>query len=228
MASPNVIVFDSVCKSYGEADALIHVLTNVNLEIVRGEFLAVVGDSGSGKSTFLNVLAGMDRFTSGRLFVNGLDLAQLSEAELTKMRRDHIAFIFQFYNLIPTLTAIENVIVASELSKDPLDPSDIMSEVGLSAVQHHFPSELSGGQQQRVAIARALVMNAPILLCDEPTGALGTQASDDIMALIHRIHQQHNKTVIFVTHNQQVAQYSDRLMRIVDGEIELIDRSCLL
>jgi len=218
-----LIVLNSVTKSYGKSDALIYALKDVTLSINPGEFVGVIGESGSGKSTLLNIIAGMDRLTSGKVLVNDVDLSTVTDKRLTSMRRDHIAFIFQFYNLIPTLTALENVVVAKDIARNPLDPVAVLEQVGLTAVQHHFPGEMSGGQQQRVAIARALVMNAPILLCDEPTGALDSKASLDIMRLIDQIHQQHGKTVIFVTHDDHVSKYADRLVRIVDGEVALFD-----
>jgi len=219
-----ILQLESVSRVYGSGDAKICALNNASVNIVSGEFLAVVGDSGSGKSTFLNILGGMDRPSSGKVIFNGMDLAVQKDKTLTQYRRNTVAFIFQFYNLIPTLTALENVTVAKDISSCPLDPESVLEDVGMIKLQNHFPSQLSGGQQQRVAIARALVANTPILLCDEPTGALDSRSSIEVMSLIRRIQTESNKTIIFVTHNTAVAQYCSRLMRIIDGGVELVDK----
>jgi putative ABC transport system ATP-binding protein len=215
-----ILSLDAVMKTYGAQDAAFTALYETDLTIARGDFLAIVGESGSGKSTLLNLLGGLDRPTSGKILHEGNNLAIAKDRYLTLYRRRTTAFIFQFYNLIPTLTALENVTVAHDIATDPLDPHEVIEQVGLTPFKHHFPAQLSGGQQQRVAIARALVANTPVLLCDEPTGALDSRSSGQIMQLISSIHQDQGKTIIFVTHNKQVAHYCTRLIEIVDGRLK--------
>ena len=219
----SIIELQKVSKTYGSGDAKMFALREVNLSISRGEFVGVVGDSGSGKSTFLNMLGALDRPSCGEVFFNGKSLVGLKDRVLTKLRRHYISVIFQFYNLIPTLTALENIMVSQEIAVNPLGPKKIIAELGLSDVQNHFPAQLSGGQQQRVAIARALTMNTPVLLCDEPTGALDSRSSEDVMMLIKAIGKKSNKTVIFVTHNPMIRRYCDRLLHISDGYVSEAD-----
>ena len=223
--SSPIIELASVYKTYGKKDAKIEALSDVSLCIQRGEFVGVVGDSGSGKSTFLNMIGALDRPSQGDILFNGRSLIGLKERVLTRLRRQHISVIFQFYNLIPTLTALENVMVSKEISDKPLDPKKILARLGLAQVQDHFPEELSGGQQQRVAIARALTMNTPVLLCDEPTGALDSESSESVMKLIKLISEKNKKTVVFVTHNPVIKRYCDRLLRISDGKLNEVDLS---
>jgi putative ABC transport system ATP-binding protein len=191
----------------------------VTLKIGRGEFLVVLGPSGSGKTTLLNLLGGMDSATSGKIAVEGSDITKLSEKGLNEYRRYNIGFIFQFFNLIPTLTAAENIELAAELVRNPRKTEDVLGEVGLKERAGHFPSELSGGEQQRVAIARALVKDPPILLCDEPTGDLDFETGKHILSVMREINRANKKTVIIVTHNTAIGEIADRVLRLRSGEV---------
>jgi len=200
----------------------LYALNNVNLDIYQNEFLIVLGPSGSGKSTLLNVIGGMDRPTDGKIIVDQQDLTAASDRKLTIYRRHKIGFIFQFFNLLPTLTALENVEVAVEIAKNPLNPLEILDMVELTKFMHHFPSQLSGGQQQRVAIARALVSNPQILLCDEPTGALDSKSSKTVLNILINACKQLHKNIVMITHNQNLAKLGDRTVELKDGKIENI------
>jgi putative ABC transport system ATP-binding protein len=197
----------------------VNALKDVSLEVAKGEFLVILGPSGSGKTTLLNLVGGIDSASSGNIQVDGIELSSLNDNDLTAYRRNHIGFVFQFFNLIPTLTARENIEFAAELAEQPRDAMAVLDEVGLAGRGDHFPSELSGGEQQRVAIARALVKDPPILLADEPTGELDYETGKHILSALRRINKDTNKTVLLVTHNTAVGDIADRVVRLRDGHI---------
>lgn len=205
----------------GEVD--VPALRDANLEIREGEFLVIVGPSGSGKSTLLNLIGGMDRPTSGTVRYRDHDLTKASDHELTLFRRTEIGFVFQFYNLIPTLTAYENVQVAIELLSKAMSPKEALNMVGLAERSDHFPSQLSGGQQQRVSIARALAKQPGLLLCDEPTGALDMETSKQVLEILVNLNRELGKTVVLITHNNAIAQIADRVAHICDGAIRSVE-----
>jgi len=209
----------------GEVD--VYALRDASLDVEVGEFLVIVGPSGSGKSSLLNLIGGMDRPTSGEVRFDGRDLGRCSDRELTEYRRAEVGFVFQFYNLVPMLTALENVQVATEISDQPMDPLQALESVELSDRADHFPGQLSGGQQQRVALARALAGNPRLLLCDEPTGALDLATSRQMLGLLRRLNQELDKTVVLITHNSAIAHIADRVAYIRDGalhDIQVNDR----
>ncbi len=222
----NVVVsVQSVSKIYRMGEVDVPALRDSSIDIYTGEFLIIVGPSGSGKSTLLNLIGGMDRPTSGRIIFDGKDMSRASDSDLTLFRRLQVGFIFQFYNLVPTLTALENVQVAVELVPDPMDPMEALSMVQLEDRADHFPSQLSGGQQQRVSIARALAGNPSLLLCDEPTGALDIETSRQVLGLLVNLSRNLGKTVVLITHNGAIAKAGDRVARIRDGTIASIERN---
>jgi putative ABC transport system ATP-binding protein len=196
------------------------VLRGVDLEIPRRRLTVILGPSGSGKTTLLNLIGGIDRPSSGAVLFDGLDLAGLSARALTRYRRDSVGFVFQFYNLVPTLTAIENVMVSAELPDEPVDPRQALEVVELGHRVDHFPAQLSGGEQQRVAVARALAKNPRLLLCDEPTGAVDLRTGRRVLGLLRKVADDLGKTVIVVTHNMAIAEMADRLVRVGSGVIE--------
>jgi putative ABC transport system ATP-binding protein len=213
---------EEVCKDYEVGEVKVQALKHVSFEILRGEFIVILGPSGSGKSTLLNIMGGIETVTSGTVYYDGTPLSWGDLKSLTAYRRAHAGFIFQFYNLMPGLTALENVQLAAELSKDPLDPETLLEQVGLLDRAGHFPSRLSGGQQQRVAIARALCKNPDILLCDEPTGALDSGTGSQILKLLSDFNRQYEKTVLLITHNESIAGIADRVFYFKDGCLERI------
>lgn len=208
-----------VSKVYGKGDARVYALRDADLEVRQGEFLMIVGPSGSGKSTLLNLLGGMDRPSSGQILFQGKDLAQASDRQLTLFRRHQVGFVFQFFNLVPSLTALENVLVAVRIARHPLEAAEALRIVGLNDRANFFPSQLSGGQQQRVAIARALATNPPMLLCDEPTGNLDSETGRQVLELLLEVNRDLRKTVIVITHSASVAQIGHRIASIRDGRI---------
>lgn len=208
-----------VSKSYQMGSTTVHALSDVDLEIQPAEFVVILGPSGCGKSTLLNLVGGLDRPSNGRLMILGNDLTQASETALTRYRRESVGVVFQFFNLIPTLTAKENVQLAAELVRHPRSVTQVLEETGLGERADHFPSELSGGEQQRVAIARGLVKNPPILLCDEPTGELDFETGRKILVLLHRINHEQKQTVLVVTHNTAIASMADRVIRMQSGRV---------
>lgn len=212
----------SVSKIYRMGEVDVPALRDATIDIYDGEFLIVVGASGSGKSTLLNIIGGMDRPTSGTVSFLGRDLSQASDAQLTQYRRDEVGFVFQFYNLVPTLTALENVQVAVELASDPMEPVEALDKVGMGDRADHFPSQLSGGQQQRVSIARALAGNTRLLLCDEPTGALDMETSKQVLQLLVELNHNLGKTVVLITHNGIIARIGQRQALIRDGTIDSV------
>ena len=209
----------NVGKIYHMGDVDVPVLFGVDLDLDTGELVVVVGPSGSGKSTLLNIIGGIDSPTSGEVFFNGQNLTEASESELTTYRRINIGFVFQFYNLVPTLTALENVLVSTEISREPLDPLDALKLVGLEHRLDHFPSQLSGGEQQRVAIARAVAKNPKLLLCDEPTGALDLETGRKILRVINDLNEKLDMTVMIITHNSAISGLGHRTLRIGSGTI---------
>jgi putative ABC transport system ATP-binding protein len=200
-------------------EVAVHVLKNVTLDIRRGEFLAMVGPSGSGKTTILNIIGGMDQPTAGSVIYDGRDLTKASGRELTRYRREEIGFVFQFYNLVPNLTARENILVSTEIAEAPRDVDEVLRLVGLEERAGHFPAQLSGGEQQRVAIARALAKNPQLLLCDEPTGALDFETGKRVLRLLVDLNRQLGKTVVVITHNAALAEVADRVVHLRSGEI---------
>lgn len=216
-----IVKANNLCKDYQLGEVVVHALKNVNFEIYQGEFVVILGPSGSGKSTLLNMVGGIESSSSGEIFYQDLKLHNANAKELTVYRRDHVGFVFQFYNLMQGLTALENVQLAAELSKHPLDAKMLLGQVGLLDRGDHYPSKLSGGQQQRVSIARALCKNPDILLCDEPTGALDSDTGVQILSLISDFHKQFGKTILLITHNEKIAEIADRIFYFKDG---LLDR----
>lgn len=216
---PPLVRLEHVSKIYRMGQVEVPALQDVDLEVRRGEFVVILGPSGSGKTTILNMVGGIDVPTSGRVLVSDVDIASYTDAQLTAYRRDHVGFIFQFFNLIPTLTARENVELAAQLVRHPRDVDEVLDAVGLRDRAAHFPSELSGGEQQRVAVARALVKNPPILLCDEPTGELDFETGRRIVQLLRQINQREDRTVLLVTHNSAIAAMADQVVRLRSGLI---------
>ena len=214
-----VFKLENISKEYRTGDVTVTALRSVSLEIPKGNLVIVLGPSGSGKSTLLNILGGMDTPTGGNMYFNGTDISAYSEHQLTLYRRYSIGFVFQFYNLMPSLTARENLELAAEITKNPGDINKVLEQVGLGDRSEHFPSQMSGGEQQRVSIARAVAKNPDVLLCDEPTGALDYITGKKILMLLRDINRQTGKTVIIITHNQPVARMADTLIRLRSGEI---------
>lgn len=217
--SEHYIEFENVVKSYGSGNAEVKALNDVSFNIDKGEFCVLLGSSGAGKTTLLNMLGGMDTITSGNIHFNGRDISKLSKRELIEYRRHDVGFVFQFYNLIPNLTALENVEIAAQLCKEPIPASEALKMVGLSERENNFPAQLSGGEQQRVAIARALAKNPRLLLCDEPTGALDYVTGKSVLKLLYDLSKERGTTVIVITHNQAIAPMADRVIRIKSGKI---------
>ena len=212
----------ALTKTYHLGEVEVHALRGVDLDIYEGEFIVLLGPSGSGKSTLLNILGGLDTATSGQVLWRDHDLVRASEAELTEYRREHVGFVFQFYNLIPSLTVRENVALVTDLVEEPMQPDEALRLVGLGHRLDHFPAQLSGGEQQRVAIARAIAKRPDELLCDEPTGALDYQTGILVLEAIVRINQELGTTAIVITHNAAIAAIADRVLHLADGRIALI------
>jgi putative ABC transport system ATP-binding protein len=208
-----------VSKRYGEGASAVHALKDVDLEISEGEMLILLGPSGSGKSTLLNILGGLDRPTSGEVLFCGQALTAMQDDALTRYRRDHVGFVFQFYNLIPSLTARENVELVNEIASDPMPAAEALGLVGLSDRLDHFPAQLSGGEQQRVAVARAIAKRPAILLCDEPTGALDVRTGVRVLDALMEVNGRFGSTTLVVTHNADVARLGHRIIRFVDGAV---------
>jgi putative ABC transport system ATP-binding protein len=206
-------------KVYIVGEVTVPALREVNLELFEGEFVVILGPSGSGKSTLLNIIGGIDVPTSGRVLFRGEDIGAFGERRLTLYRRNHVGFVFQFYNLIPSLTAQENVEMATQISEDPMDAAESLSLVGLEERRMHFPSQLSGGEQQRVAIARALAKRPDILLCDEPTGALDYSTGKVVLDVLRNVNEKTGTTVVNITHNAAIGQMATRLVRVMDGKV---------
>lgn len=213
------ITFKDVTKTYGTGEAEIKALNKVSFSIEEGEFVCLLGSSGAGKTTLLNMLGGMDTISSGQIIFDGKDISKMSKKDLSDYRRQMVGFVFQFYNLIPNLTALENIEIASFLVKNPIDANEALTMVGLKDRKNNFPAELSGGEQQRVAIARALAKNPPLLLCDEPTGALDYVTGKSVLKLLYDLSRKNHTTVIIITHNQAIAPMADRILKIKSGKI---------
>jgi putative ABC transport system ATP-binding protein len=209
----------AITKIYRMGDVEVHALRGVNMDLYPGEFVVLLGPSGSGKSTLLNILGGLDTPTSGEVLYRDHDLTATSEAELTRYRREHVGFVFQFYNLIPSLTALENTELVTEIAKDPLDPEECLRLVGLGDRLNHFPAQMSGGEQQRVAIARAVAKRPEVLLCDEPTGALDYPTGKLVLEVLERVNRQLRAITVVITHNAAIASMADRVIRISSGAI---------
>lgn len=213
------VEFKNVSKTYHVGEVDIHALENANFKVENGEFVIIVGPSGAGKTTLLNILGGMDNLSSGTVKLDNIDISSYKPKELTRYRRHDIGFVFQFYNLIQNLTVIENVSLATQICKNPLDPTTVLNEVGLSGRLYNFPSQLSGGEQQRVAIARALAKNPKLLLCDEPTGALDYVTGKNVLQLLHDTCKKTGMTVIIITHNTALTPMADRVIHVKNGTV---------
>lgn len=219
------VEFIGVKKTYQMGEVEIEALREVNFEIEKGEFCVIVGASGAGKTTILNILGGMDTLTAGRVMLDGKEISSYNQKQLTMYRRYDIGFVFQFYNLIQNLTALENVELASQISRDPLDAADTLRKVGLGERMGNFPAQLSGGEQQRVAIARALAKNPKLLLCDEPTGALDYNTGKAVLKLLQDTCRETGTTVVVITHNQALTAMADRVIRVKNGTILSMERN---
>lgn len=219
-----------ITRVYRMGEVSVHALRGVTMELFRGEFVVLLGPSGSGKSTLLNILGGLDVPTTGSVHFLDHNLTESTDRELTQFRRDHVGFVFQFYNLIPSLTARENVALVTEIASNPMDPAEALALVGLSARVDHFPAQLSGGEQQRVAIARAVAKRPDVLLCDEPTGALDAKTGVVVLEVIERINRELGTTTAVITHNAMIAEMADRVISLSDGRVSEIrrnERKCL-
>lgn len=214
---------EDITKIYKMGEVEIHAADGISFEIKKGEFVVIVGPSGAGKTTVLNILGGMDTASGGRIIVDGEDITAYNERQLNRYRRDDIGFVFQFYNLVPNLTAKENVELALQICKDPLDAEQVLADVGLQDRMDNFPAQLSGGEQQRVSIARALAKNPKLLLCDEPTGALDYNTGKSILKLLQDMCRHKGMTVIVITHNSALAPMADRLIRIKNGKVSSME-----
>lgn len=218
-----LLKLENVWKDYVSTAGTYHALKDVSFTLDDGEFVVILGPSGAGKTTLLNLLGGMDSVTSGNVTLDGKTVSGLSKKQLCRYRRTEIGFVFQFYNLMPNLTALENVELATEICPDSLNPEEVLKEVGLGERLHNFPAQLSGGEQQRVSIARAVAKNPKLLLCDEPTGALDYNTGKNILRLLHDVCKKNGKLVIVVTHNQALKDMADKVVFIKNGEIERIE-----
>ncbi len=217
------IKFEDVKKVYKMGEVSIEALSGVNFSVKKGEFVIIAGASGAGKSTILNILGGMDSLTSGKIFVDGAEISRYSQKELISYRRYDVGFVFQFYNLVQNLTALENVELATQICKNPLDVNKVIEQVGLGQRKDNFPSQLSGGEQQRVAIARALAKNPKLLLCDEPTGALDYNTGKAILKLLQDTCRANNMTVIVITHNLALTPMGDKVIHVKNGKVDSIE-----
>jgi putative ABC transport system ATP-binding protein len=215
----------ALTKTYVSGEVQVRALNNVDLEIAEKEVVVLLGPSGSGKTTLLNIMGGLDHPTSGKLFFKDLELTDLSDRELTDYRRRHVGFVFQFYNLVPSLTAYENVALVTEISERPMRPDEALELVGLEGRMHHFPAQLSGGEQQRVAIARAIAKRPAVLLCDEPTGALDSKTGIKVIEALLGVNRQLGTTTLIITHNASIQQVADRVLFFADGRILRIQRN---
>ncbi|MCA9101932.1 MAG: ABC transporter ATP-binding protein [Planctomycetales bacterium] len=217
-ARPLVKMVD-VTKTFQMGEVEVRALAGVSLDIFAGEMVVMVGPSGSGKTTILNIVGGLDSASSGDVYYRDIDLAGMSDRELTRYRRNEVGFVFQFYNLVPNLTALENVLVATELVREPMDAHEVLDLVGLADRADHFPAQLSGGEQQRVAIARAIAKNPELVLCDEPTGALDYRTGKSVLGLLVRLKRELGKTIVVITHNAEIGHIADRVVRLSSGAI---------
>jgi len=226
-ADPPILRTQSLSRTYGDGPAAVHALRAIDLEVGEGELIVLLGPSGSGKSTLLNILGGLDRATSGEVWFRGTNLAGLNDRALTDFRRRSVGFIFQFYNLIPSLTARENVDLVREIADSPLAAEEALGLVGLGERMDHFPAQLSGGEQQRVAVARALAKRPALLLCDEPTGALDLETGIRVLEALVEINSRYGSTTLIVTHNADVARLGSRVIHFLDGRIRKIETNAV-
>jgi len=215
----NTFSIKGVTKVYGEGRSAVHALRGVDLDIPEGEIVVLLGPSGSGKSTLLNIIGGLDRATEGNVFFQDQNLSEMTDRQLTFYRRDHVGFVFQFYNLMPSLTAHENVELVTEIARDPMDPNEALAMVGLRERVNHFPAQLSGGEQQRVAIARAVAKQPRVLFCDEPTGALDSTTGRAVLNVLKDVNEKLGATVLIVTHAASQAAMADRVIHFADGNV---------
>ncbi len=215
----------AISKTYQMGEVIIHALRGVDLDLYAGELVVMLGASGSGKSTLLNILGGLDHASEGELTYRDQDLSRASDAQLTRFRRDHVGFVFQFYNMIPSLTARENVAIVTDIAADPMRPEQALDLVGLADRMDHFPSQLSGGEQQRVAIARAIAKRPAVLMCDEPTGALDSKNGIRVLQVIEQINEEIGTTTAIITHNEVIASMADRVIRLKDGRVDEVQRN---
>ena len=213
------VEFQNVGKTYKSGEVQVQALREATFQVERGELCVIVGPSGAGKTTLLNILGGMDTLTSGKVFLDGAEISAFTKRQLTTYRRQDVGFVFQFYNLIQNLTALENVELASQICRNPLDPAQVLASVGLSERAKNFPAQLSGGQQQRVAIARALAVKPSILLCDEPTGNLDSRTSLEVVGLLKSSSMRFHQTIVMITHDLNVARAAGRIVHIIDGQL---------
>ncbi len=216
------VVFDNVAKVYDTEGVKVNALHDVSFEIGQGEVCVIVGQSGAGKTTLLNILGGMDTLTSGSVFLGGDNVSAYNRRQLTRYRREDVGFVFQFYNLIPNLTALENVEMATELAKAPFSAEQVLNDVGLSERMMNFPAQLSGGEQQRVAIARALAKNPKLLLCDEPTGALDDTTGKQVLKILQDLSREKGMTVVIITHNSAITEMADRVVKVKSGTVSSV------
>lgn len=223
MSEKAIVVASNVSKVYKSGVGEVRAVDNLSFEVNEGEFVVILGPSGAGKTTLLNLMGGMDGVTSGELVIDGENLTGMSARELTRYRRTKVGFVFQFYNLMPNLTAIENIELAVELCPDAKRPEDVMERVGLRERMDNFPAQLSGGEQQRVSIARAVAKNPRLLLCDEPTGALDSETGVLVLKLLLKMARDYKKTIIIVTHNQNIAKMADVVVRVKNGKIKFFE-----
>ncbi|MEE2635111.1 ABC transporter [Phaeobacter sp. JL2872] len=226
MNMPDVVFrTKDLTKVYDTGQQKVHALAGVDLELYAGELVVLLGPSGSGKSTLLNILGGLDHATDGRVWFRDQELTGMGDRGLTRFRRDHVGFVFQFYNLVPSLTAWENVQLVTDVARDPMPPEEALKEVGLGSRMDHFPAEMSGGEQQRVAIARAIAKRPEILLCDEPTGALDSKTGVQVLEALRRINESTGTTTVVITHNAAIRQMAHRVIWFQDGKIRLVEEN---
>ena len=223
--SERVFAAQALTKVYSSGEVEVRALRDLNLEVWAGEVVVLLGPSGSGKSTLLNIMGGLDHASSGHLFFKDLELTGLNDRDLTAYRRKHVGFVFQFYNLIPSLTAYENVALVTEIAENPMRPDEALALVGLDARMDHFPSQLSGGEQQRVAIARAIAKRPEVLLCDEPTGALDSKTGIRVIEALLSVNSQLGTTTLIITHNASIQSVADRVLFFADGQISRIQKN---
>lgn len=218
-----LVVVKNVVREYVMGEVIVKAADDMSFDIARGEFVVVLGPSGSGKSTVLNIIGGMDRPTAGEVWVDGINIAASSGKELTLFRRNKIGFVFQFYNLMPNLTALENVELVTQVAGNPMEAEKVLCDLGLGDRLNNFPAQLSGGEQQRIAVARAVAKNPLLLLCDEPTGALDYQTGKSILKLLHDVNKKLGKTVVIITHNGAIANMADKVIRVKSGKVESVN-----
>jgi putative ABC transport system ATP-binding protein len=223
--SPVLMTLENVHRTFQVGEIDVHVLRGVDLDIYAGELLIIQGESGSGKSTLLNMIGGIDQPSQGKISFEGQDISKLGDRRLTRFRRDQVGFVFQFYNLVPTLSALENVAMATEIAENPMDPAEALELVGLAGRMNHFPAQLSGGEQQRVAMARAMAKHPKLMLCDEPTGALDHENTIMILELLQKINHETGTTMVMITHANATTRMANRIAVIADGKIEQVSHN---